>query len=145
MTALTWASKGAEPGRRRHHVAKAGRPHLGQALRLFALRCRSLNLAAGTQALYAIRLDGWRAWLSKHGDPQPPDVRADIIRRFLEDMKASSWKDATLDSAYRILRTLFGWLEREGLIVANPMRRVERPKRERRLIRPFSEEQLRAA
>lgn len=115
-----------------------------KALRLFSLRCRSLNLAAGTQDLYTIRIDGWRGWLAEHGNPQPLNVKADAIRSYLEDMRAKGWKDATTDSAFRILRTLFRWLEREGLIIVNPMRNVERPRQEKRLIRPFSEQQLRA-
>lgn len=115
-----------------------------KALRLFSLRCRSQNLTAGTQSLYAIRLKGWLGWLSENGNPPPVDVRGDTVRTFLEGMREKGWKDDTLDGAFRILRTFFRWLEREGLIFANPMQRVERPKRERRLIRPFSPEQLRA-
>ena len=115
-----------------------------KAFRLFFLRCRSLNLSPGTQALYTIRLNGWRAWLSENGNPQPPDVRAETIRAFLEAMKVQGWKDDTLDSAFRIMRTFFRWLEREGLLYVNPMQKVERPRREKRLVRPFSEDQLRA-
>lgn len=105
-----------------------------QVLRMFSLRCRSLNLSPGTQALYGIRLKMWRDWLSKHGDLQPLEVKADAIRSHLEDMKARGWKDDTLDSAYRVLRTLFRWMEREGLILLNPMAKVERPRREKRLV-----------
>lgn len=115
-----------------------------KAVRLFLLRCRSLNLSAGTQALYAIRLRGWTAWLANHDNATPFETRADDIRAFLEDMKAQGWKDDTTDSAYRILKTFFGWLHGEGLVLANPMARVERPRREKRLVRPFSEPQLRA-
>ena len=115
-----------------------------KAVRLFMLRCRSLNLSAGTQALYTIRLRGWTDWLAKNGNTPPAELRADAIRAFLEAMKAEGWKDDTTDSAFRILRTFFRWLEREGLTLVNPMARVERPRRERRLIRPFSEDQLRA-
>ncbi len=115
-----------------------------KAMRLFLLRCRSNNLSAGTQALYTIRLNLWREWLSANGNSSPFEIRADDLRGFLEAMKASGWKDDTTDSAFRILRTFFRWLEREGLVLVNAMARVERPRRERRLIRPFSEEQLRA-
>ncbi len=115
-----------------------------KATRLFLLRCRSLNLSGGTQALYVIRLRGWTVWLAKNGDASPAETRPDDIRAFLEGMKSQGWKDDTTDSAFRILKTFFGWLEGEGLTLTNPMARVERPRRERRLIRPFSEAQLRA-
>lgn len=115
-----------------------------QALRLFSLRCRSLNLSASTQALYAIRLHAWRSWLLTNGEPSPSQVQGDHIRAYISERRAAGWKDETVDSAFRILKTLFRWLEREGLLFQNPMARVDRPKRERRLIRPFSEEQLRA-
>jgi site-specific recombinase XerD len=115
-----------------------------RVFRLFSLRCRSLNLSPSTQALYAVRLKLWRAWLEQHGDPAPAEVRPDAIRAYLDAMRAGGWRDETLDSAFRILRTLFSWLEREGLLLINPMTKVERPRREKRLVRPFSLEQLRA-
>lgn len=55
-----------------------------KAMRLFLLRCRSNNLSAGTQALYTIRLNLWREWLSANGNPQPSEIRADNLRGFLE-------------------------------------------------------------
>ena len=115
-----------------------------RARHLFALRCRSLNLTGGTQGLYAIRLALWMAWISETGGPQPSETRADTIRDYLSAMRAGGWKDDTVDSAYRVLKTFFRWLEREGLLLTNPMAKVDRPRRERRLVRPFSPDQLRA-
>lgn len=115
-----------------------------QASRLFLLRCRSLNLSTQTQALYAVRIKVWIEWASKNGAVLPAQTKPDHVRDYLRVMREQGWKDATTDSAFRILRTLFYWLEREGLVPENPMKRVERPRRERRLIVPFSVDQLRA-
>lgn len=114
-----------------------------RALRLFALRCRSQNLTAATQKLYTINLRTWCRWLAANGDPQPPAILAEHLRAYLEQLRARGLKDSTVDCNFRILRALWGFLERDGLLLINPMRRVERPKRERRLVKAFTPEQVR--
>ncbi|MBI5241025.1 MAG: tyrosine-type recombinase/integrase [Elusimicrobia bacterium] len=114
-----------------------------QALRLFALRSRSQNFAASTQVLYTCHLGLWRRWLQSQGDPAPYEVTPAILRAYLDSLRARGRRDAYADGAFRILKVFWHFLEREGLILVNPMARVERPRREKRLIKAFSAEQVR--
>lgn len=113
------------------------------AFRLFALRCRSKNLSSRTQTLYAEKLGAFRRWLSAHDDPKPVAVEPGHLRAFLDSHKARGVSDLTVDCFYRVLRTLWRFLHRDGLILVDPMIKVERPRRERRFVRPVTPEQLR--
>ena len=111
--------------------------------RLFALRCKSQNLSDKTQALYARHLRVFRAWLAANGDPAPALVNQNHLRGYLEACTGRGNRATTVDCAFRILRTFWRFLLRDGLIVLDPMEKVERPRRERRFVKPVTEEQLR--
>lgn len=113
------------------------------AFRLFALRCRSQNLAEGTQSLYRTRLESFRRWLALQDNPTPANVTATHLRGFLEARKSNGANSATVDCVFRILRTFWRFLHRDGLVLLDPMEKVQRPRIEHRLIRPFTDEQLR--
>ncbi|MFA5140420.1 MAG: tyrosine-type recombinase/integrase [Elusimicrobiota bacterium] len=112
-----------------------------QAFRLFSLRCKSQNLSPRTQELYAEKLGAFERWVGK-----VPlfEVSPSHLRAHLEERKTRGNSDQTVDGAFRVLRTFFRFLHRDGLILIDPMEKVERPRRERRFVKPISEEQLRA-
>lgn len=114
-----------------------------QAVRLFLLRCKSGNLSPHTQELYTIRLDLFRRWLASNDNPTPSAVGHNHLRAFLEACKARGNKPATVDVVFRILRTFWTFLHRDGLILVNPMDKVERPRREKKFIKPMTEAELR--
>ncbi len=113
------------------------------ALRLFSLRCKSQNLSGRTQGLYAEKLGAFREWLAANGDPRPSEVTAGHLRAFLEARKARGVSDLTVDGFFRVLRTLWRFLHNDGLVLINPIEKVERPRRERRFVKPITPEQLR--
>lgn len=113
------------------------------AVRLFVLRNRSQNLAIGTQVLYGKHLAAFRRWNDRNGASSPATVAPALLRAFLSDYKATKASDATVDCAFRVLRTFWRFLHRDGLVLVDPMDRVERPRSEERLIRPFTDSQLR--
>lgn len=110
--------------------------------RLFALRCRSQNLSERTQGLYAGHLGLFRAWLTRNANPPPSEVLAGILRAYLDDYRGRA-SDQTVDCAFRVLRTFFRFLHRDGLLLLDPMAKVERPRKERRFVKPVTPEQLR--
>ncbi len=112
------------------------------AFRLFALRCKSQNLSERTQSLYASHLSLFRRWLARNGEPQPSGIEAGHLRAYLSEYKNGGASDLTVDCAFRILRTFWRFLFRDGLIIADPMAKVERIRRERRFIKPITPEQL---
>lgn len=113
------------------------------AVRLFLLRCKSKNLSVRTQGLYTEKLRNFRKWIEANGAESPSAVETGHLRAFLGAYKARGVSDGTVDAFYRILHTLYAFLERDGLVLINPMRNVERPRRERRFAKPATEHQLR--
>jgi site-specific recombinase XerD len=114
------------------------------ALRLFMLRCRAQNVAPSTQELYGFKLQLFVRWAVENGAASPADVEPAHLRAFIEACRARGNRPNTVDVAFRILRTFWRFLFRDGLVVRSPMEKVARPKVERRFIRPITEEQLRA-
>ena len=114
------------------------------ATRLFALRCKSQNLSEKTQALYARHIRTFRAWLTTNESPSPANVNQNHIRAYLEACKERGNRTTTVDCVFRILRTFWRVQLRDGLILLDPMARVERPRQERRFVKPVTEDQLRA-
>ena len=113
------------------------------AYRMFPLRCRSQNLSPRTQHLYAEKLRGFRKWAEDGGRARPVEITANDLRSFLDSRKERGVSDQTVDGFFRVLRTFWRYIHREGLIILDPMDRVERPLRARRFAQPFTEDQLR--
>lgn len=113
------------------------------ALRLFLLRCKSKNLSVRTQGLYTEKLRNFRKWIEPNGADRPAAVESGHLRAFLGAYKTRGVSDLTVDAFYRILATFWRFLERDGLVLVNPMGKVERPRREQRFAKPVTEHQLR--
>jgi integrase/recombinase XerD len=112
------------------------------AIRLFSLRCKSQNLSPRTQQLYTEKLGAFRSWVADNSAPTPSETRPDHLRAFLEARKARGVSDQTVDGFYRVLRTFWRFLHSDGLILLDPMVKVERPRRERRHAKPITGAQL---
>jgi len=114
------------------------------AIRLFQLRCRAQNLSLSMQQNYGVSLHLFRHFLKSHESPQPAKIAARHLRAFLDSIKSAGLSAETVDTRWRHLKTFFRFLTRDGLLLVDPMRQVERPRRERKFVRPFTEEQLKA-
>lgn len=111
--------------------------------RLFTLRCKSNNVAATTQRLYGSQIGAFKRWAESQG-LRPSETTTAHLRAYLEAKRAKGNKDVSVDCSYRVLKTFWRFLKRDGLIIQDPMEKVEHPRIESRLIRPFTTEQLRA-
>ncbi|MBI3549455.1 MAG: tyrosine-type recombinase/integrase [Elusimicrobia bacterium] len=114
------------------------------AERLFILRSKAQNLSQDTQANYGRTVAAFLAFLKASGGPKPAETRAAHIRGFLDSLQAKGNSSETVDTRWRHIKTLFRFLMRDGLLLVDPMASVERPRRERRLIKPFTVEQFKA-
>lgn len=110
--------------------------------RLFQLRCRAQNLSAGMCANYEKTSRALRRALALAGGPQPAEVTVHHLRGAIDGWKAAGLASETLETRFRHLRTFFNFLHKDGLLLQNPAAALERPKVERRLIRPFTPEQF---
>ena len=114
------------------------------AWRLFTLRCKALNITPGTFKNYAQTYTLLLRYLATVDNPRPVEVTVHHLRGAIEAWKAAGRASETLFNRYRNFRTFFGFLHKDGLIIVNPTLALERPRVERRLIRPFTTEQLAA-
>ncbi|MBI2787336.1 MAG: tyrosine-type recombinase/integrase [Elusimicrobia bacterium] len=70
------------------------------------------------------------------------EVGAVHLRQHLSELKRAGLSSETVFRVWAAQRCAFGFWHREGLLSKNPMEQVERPRRERVLIRPFTPEQV---
>ena len=116
---------------------------LGSASEAFRLRCQAQNLSTGTLAWYKQILKMFARYLDTQGVTTARAVTPTLIREHLEDMRERGNGTVTVARTYGGLRCFFGFLSRERMIPQNPFQLVEKPRMERKLIKPLSMDQLR--
>ncbi|MDE2237186.1 MAG: tyrosine-type recombinase/integrase [Elusimicrobia bacterium] len=114
---------------------------LEDACESFLSRCEALNLAGGSIGWYQHILKDWRAALAARGIATLSEVTAPLLRDHLTSLRRRGQASETVFRTYGGLRCAFRFWKREGALDSNPMELVERPRRERALIRPLSAEQ----
>ena len=107
----------------------------------FLSRCVALNLARGTVAWYKRLLADLTRFLASRKIETLQAIEPAVLRDFLTHLRQQGQASETVFGTYGALRCAFGFWNREGLLSRNPMALVERPRRERVLIRPMSPEQ----
>ena len=70
------------------------------------------------------------------------EIGATHLRQHLSELKRGGLSSETVFRVWGALRCAFRFWHRDGLLAKNPMEQVERPRRERILIRPFTQEQV---
>ena len=107
----------------------------------FVSRCLALNLTEGTLGWYQNILRGLVMFLSAKGIDQLSAVEPAHLRDFLSWLRLKGQSSETVSRTFGAIRCAFRFWHREGLLARNPMVLVERPRKERHLIRPLSVEQ----
>lgn len=114
---------------------------LSAALEEFNLHQRVSRHSPKTLLHYAHSFGKFRAWLESEGVTDVAAIEGRHIRAFMLSLEGSL-KPSTLHGVMRDVRALFNFLEREELIVANPMRRVKMPKLDKTIMPAFSAEDV---
>ncbi|MBI3552715.1 MAG: tyrosine-type recombinase/integrase [Elusimicrobia bacterium] len=114
---------------------------LEEAQESFLSRCEALNLAEGSVNWYRHILKDMAASLAARGAKELAEVSAPLLRDHLTSLRRRGQASETVFRSYGGMRCAFRFWKREGAIESNPMELVERPRRERALIRPLSAEQ----
>jgi site-specific recombinase XerD len=91
----------------------------------FERHLRAENKSARTVETYLEAVTQLAAFLAARGVDLPDASRHDL-EAFLAGLLAR-WKPATAHNRYRALRVFYAWLEDEGEIPADPMRRMKPP------------------
>ena len=116
---------------------------VGQASEAFRLRCQAQSLSEGTLTWYREQLRPWHRFLEAKGVTLAKEVTPNLIRLYLEESRERGVSQNTVARAYGGLRCLFGFLSRERMIPQNPFQLVEKPRMEKKLIKPLTMEQAR--
>lgn len=99
--------------------------------------CDHLTLERGlsdrTVDAYRRDVDRLVAFLAARGVSRPGDVNAQQLREFVYHLKDSGLQPSSIRRNVSALRTYFGYLLAEGMVVIDPTDRVELPKAWRRL------------
>jgi site-specific recombinase XerC len=101
------------------------RTALSPLLRSFERHLRAANRSERTIASYLESLRQAEAFLAAHGKGLADARRADL-EAFLGELLTRR-AAGTVATRYKVLRILYGWLEEEDEIAANPMARVKPP------------------
>lgn len=125
-------------------MATLAQPDIRQACEAFLSRCKALNLSPGTVNWYGFILRDLTGFLEPRAVTELSAVGTAHLRDFLVHLRQRGQASETVFRTFGALRCAFGFWTREGQLAKNPMALVEKPRRERVLIRPLSPEQANA-
>ncbi|MFH1723303.1 MAG: tyrosine-type recombinase/integrase [Elusimicrobiota bacterium] len=118
-------------------------PSIGQAYEAFELRCEAKGLSPLTCGWYRQILSLFQRFLESQGVTDIRRIDAPLIRSYLCHMRRHGKASGTIARTYGGLRCFFGFLSRERMIPQNPAAILEKPRMERKLIRPLTVDQVR--
>ncbi len=107
----------------------------------FLSRCAALNLVDGTLAWYENILRNLGEFLAANSIQELSAVEPMHLREFLSHLRRRGQSSQTVYRTFGALRCTFQFWHREGLLSRNPMVLVERPRKEKHLIRPLTADQ----
>lgn len=102
-------------------------PTIGQLVDHF-LTAAAARLKPGTIRIYALDLRGFARW-NKMGERGPNEVRPSDVQAWAAQLKVA---DTTKAMSIRSVGAFFGWLVKDGVLDANPVGRVVKPKSRKR-------------
>jgi integrase/recombinase XerD len=116
---------------------------LAHASEAFQLRCQAQNLSPQTCGWYANRLKVFGRFLDSKGVTLAREITPHLIRLHLDGMRARGLSSGLIARDYGAFKCFFRFLARERMIPQNPITLVEKPRMERKLVRPLSMDQVR--
>lgn len=112
----------------------------------FLRDCRIRNLSEHTVIFYRNELNALRQTLEKQNiDTNPQKITARIIKEnVILYMMDEGRKGTAINARLRAARAFFNFLERERMIVVNPMKEVSLVRQKRSVIETFTPQQIKA-
>ncbi len=116
---------------------------LQAALDAFLLSREAMRCSPKTLEHYEYTVGGFVEQLQALGVTEPAAITPHHVRAYLVTLQRRGLADTTQHAHARGIKTFLRWLEAEGDIDANPMRRVAMPRLDARIPAPFSPEDVR--
>lgn len=116
------------------------------ALDSFLRDCRVRNLSESTVRFYRNELGTFRKILEQQRiDTNPNKITPKVIKeRVILTMLDENRKESAINARLRAVRSFFNFLERERMVVQNPMDSVKLVRQRQQVIETFSREQIHA-
>ena len=83
-------------------------------------------------------------FLTAHGIGDWADVSPNDLRQYLTALQNDGLKPSSVGVQATITSSFFNWLDAQGLAPSNPMQRVKRPRKPQRIVKTFTDAELRA-
>lgn len=119
----------------------SGPDHLTTYFNAFLLSCRVDGLSPATLKNYHYQVGAFVRFCSRLGARAPNPVTTQDIRLFLLKLRETN-RPVSVSDYYKTIKRFFNWLVDEGLIEKSPMQNIKPPRREERLVRPFSQQDI---
>jgi site-specific recombinase XerD len=124
---------------------------LDSLIKGYLLNCKTENKSPKTISGYEMALRNFSWYCKEQNFPEVQKLTAVHVRHFLwylasEPHRWNSTSPAakrqvsstTVNGYFRALRTFFGWLEREQLVIENPFKNLKPPKIDKKIIQALS-------
>lgn len=109
-----------------------------EKLILFITTKKLEGLSPKTLKSYSLHLTRFSKIVKKRYE----DIDVMDIRRYLAQYSQTGVKNSTLNTEMTILRSFFSWLENEDYIIKSPLRKVKPTKKEKRIRKALSQEEM---
>lgn len=113
-----------------------GHPDVAEKVKLFLAAKKLEGVAQSTLNGYTIQLRVFASYINKRVE----DITTSDLRQYLgvfENLKISS-----ISTKLSVLKSFFGWLTEEEIIIKDPTRKIKPPKKEKRLPKALNIEEL---
>lgn len=119
--------------------AEASLDHLTAQFQGFLLSCRVDGLSPFTLKAYEYQIGKFIRFCSNIGARAP--IEAQHIRLFLLKLKETN-NPTSVGDYYKAIKRFFNWMVDEQLIEKSPMLNIKPPRKQERIIRPFSRQDI---
>lgn len=107
----------------------------------YLLACKAEGKSTRTTSWYLQGLRGFEDYLRSRRLPLVASaILPEILRGYITQLQATGVSFFTVRGYAQVVKGLFTWLEEEGYLAENPIRRAGMPKTPRYTVRPLEED-----
>lgn len=123
---------------------KESQATLSEALEAYLFDLKAAGRSPDSLRNYGFALAKLIRFHKAHGIKGWAEVTPDDLRQFLVELQGNGLKPSSIGVQATYTSCFFNWLEDQGLVPANPMLRVRRPRKPQRIVKVFTKAELKA-
>jgi integrase/recombinase XerD len=130
------------PLRAEPDLRNGGVVSLKNAYHRFCRHNEARNLAAKTHRFYVQQIMPFVTWCERRGITRADAVTAPVVGDYLAVRRRDGLGDVSIQAAYRALRALFNFCEREAIINVSPVKTMRMPASQKKVLAALSREDI---